>query len=63
MPTDKLIPVTSNRRAQRSLRLASGTALCMAASFGLDLPIPMVAPALSVFLFAMLNRPLPFKAG
>jgi Protein of unknown function (DUF2955) len=63
MSTDNVIAVTSNPRAQRSLRLASGTALCMTASFGLDLPIPMVAPALAVFLFAMLNRPLPFKAG
>lgn len=50
-------------RAQRSLRLASGTALCLAASFGLGLPIPMVAPVLSVFLLASVNQPMSPKAG
>jgi hypothetical protein len=50
-------------RAQRALRLATGTALCLAASFGLGLPIPFLAPVLAVLLLATLNRPLPFKAG
>ncbi|MGO4330559.1 DUF2955 domain-containing protein [Cupriavidus sp. 2TAF22] len=45
------------------LRLASGTALCLAISFGLDFSIPMVAPVLAVFLLATLDRPLPLKAG
>ncbi len=48
---------------QRPLRLASGTALCLAASFGLDLPIPVVAPVFAVFLLATLNQPLSLKAG
>jgi len=50
-------------RAQRALRLATGTALSLAASFGLALPIPFFAPVLAVLLLATLNRPLPFKAG
>jgi hypothetical protein len=50
-------------RAQRALRLATGTALSLAASFGLGLPIPFLAPVLAVLLLATLNRPLPFKAG
>lgn len=50
-------------RAQRALRLASGTALCLALSFGLDLPLPFVSPVLAVLLLATLNRPLPLKAA
>jgi hypothetical protein len=50
-------------RAQRALRLATGTALSLAASFGLGLPIPFFAPVLAVLLLATLVRPLPFKAG
>ncbi|MGH8433097.1 MAG: DUF2955 domain-containing protein [Pseudomonas sp.] len=48
---------------QRALRLASGTALCLAASFGLNLPIPFIAPLLGLFLLAALNHPLSLKAG
>ncbi|MFC4278858.1 DUF2955 domain-containing protein [Achromobacter aloeverae] len=48
---------------RRALRLAAGVALCMAASFGLALPIPFIAPALAVFLFTMMPRPLSFKAA
>jgi len=48
---------------QRALRLACGTALCLAISFALDLPIPIVAPVFAVFLLASLNRPLSLKAG
>ncbi|MCX2899218.1 DUF2955 domain-containing protein [Pseudomonas mandelii] len=53
----------STIRARRALRLATGTALCLAASFGLGLPIPFLAPVLAVLLLASLNRPLPFKAA
>ncbi|NUT77415.1 DUF2955 domain-containing protein [Pseudomonas sp. C1C7] len=49
-------------RVQRALRLATGTALCLAASFGLALPIPFLAPVLCVLLLASVNRPLPLKA-
>lgn len=67
MSTDSTAPLSAARsrspRAQRALRLASGTALCLAASFGLQLPIPMVAPVLAVFLLASLNRPMSLKAG
>jgi len=48
---------------QRALRLASGTALALATSFALDLPIPVVAPVFAVFLLATQNRPLSLKAG
>ncbi|MDB5993999.1 MAG: hypothetical protein JWP42_1135 [Pseudomonas sp.] len=57
------MPTERSPRAQRALRLATGTALCLAASFGLALPIPFLAPVLAVVLLASLNRPLPFKAG
>jgi len=50
-------------RVQRALRLATGTALCLAASFGLALPIPFIAPVLALLLLASVNRPLPLKAG
>ncbi|WP_129239964.1 DUF2955 domain-containing protein [Achromobacter veterisilvae] len=62
MPTDAM---ASHRdpRCQRALRLGVGTALCLAIGFGLDLPIPMVAPVLGVFLLASMNRPLPLKSG
>lgn len=56
------MPTASDPRGQRALRLAVGTALSLAISFGLDLPIPMVAPVLAVFLLASMNRPLPLKA-
>ena len=50
-------------RAQRALRLASGTALCLAASFALGLPLPFIAPLFALFLLAKLDRPLSLKAG
>lgn len=40
-----------------------GTALCLAASFGLDLPIAFISPVLAVLLLASLNRPLSLKAA
>jgi Protein of unknown function (DUF2955) len=49
--------------SQRPLRLASGTALCLAASFALELPIPVVAPVFAVFLLATLNQPLSLKTA
>ena len=57
MPTEQQI------RARRALRLATGTALCLAASFGLALPIPFIAPMLALTILAAMNRPLPFKAS
>ncbi|MCE6980996.1 DUF2955 domain-containing protein [Pseudomonas frederiksbergensis] len=56
-------PTQRTPRVQRALRLATGTALCLAISFGLALPIPFISPVLAVLLLATLNRPLPFKAG
>ena len=50
-------------RVQRALRLSFGTALCLAASFGLALPIPFLAPMLALMMLAAMNRPLPFKAS
>ncbi|KAB0489369.1 DUF2955 domain-containing protein [Pseudomonas vancouverensis] len=50
-------------RVQRALRLSFGTALCLAASFGLALPIPFLAPLLALMMLAAMNRPLPFKAS
>ena len=57
------MPTERTPRVQRALRLATGTALCLAVSFGLALPIPFLAPVLAVLLLATLNKPLPFKAG
>ncbi|QVW26134.1 DUF2955 domain-containing protein [Pseudomonas hormoni] len=57
------MPTKRTPRAQRALRLATGTALCLTASFGLGLPIPFIAPVLALLLLATVNRPLPFKAG
>ncbi len=45
------------------LRIATGTALCFAISFALDLPIPVIAPVFAVFLLATQNRPLSLWAG
>ncbi|HET6555273.1 MAG TPA: DUF2955 domain-containing protein [Dyella sp.] len=47
----------------RALRLATGTAACLAASFALDLSIPVMAPVFAVFLFASVNRPLSLRAS
>lgn len=57
------MPIKRMARDQRSLRLATGTALCLAASFGLALPIPFLAPVLALLFLATLNQPLPLKAG
>ncbi|TBN38960.1 DUF2955 domain-containing protein [Pseudomonas sp. BGI-2] len=57
------MPTKHTPREQRALRLATGTALCLAASFGLGLPIPFLAPVLCLILLASINRPLPFKAA
>ncbi|ANN76407.1 DUF2955 domain-containing protein [Bordetella flabilis] len=62
MSTDSGLGLEERRRGQRALRLGTGTALSMAVSFGLDLPVPMIAPVLAAFVLAMLNRPLSFKA-
>ncbi|WP_066742260.1 DUF2955 domain-containing protein [Cupriavidus sp. D384] len=49
--------------ARRALRLALGTAACLAVSFGMQWAVPVMAPVLAVFLFATMDRPLPFKAS
>ncbi|MGE8065286.1 DUF2955 domain-containing protein [Pseudomonas sp. NPDC089569] len=56
------MPTERSPRVQRALRLATGTALCLAASFGLALPVPFLAPVLCAMLLVTLNRPLSFKA-
>ncbi|SFB37813.1 DUF2955 domain-containing protein [Azotobacter beijerinckii] len=62
MPTET--PVRRlDPRPQRALRLAFGTAACLAASFGLALPIPFLPPVLTLFLLAMRNQPLSLRAG
>lgn len=48
---------------QRPLRFAVGTALCLTLSFGLALPLPMLAPVLGAMLLATVNRPLSLRAG
>ncbi|WP_044873699.1 DUF2955 domain-containing protein [Pseudomonas sp. LFM046] len=55
MPTDP--------RGRRALRLASGVALCLAASFGLALPIPFLSPIFALLLLVTKNSPLPLKAA
>ncbi|GJG94224.1 DUF2955 domain-containing protein [Cupriavidus pauculus] len=49
--------------ARRALRLALGTAGCLVISFGLQWPVPVMAPVLAVFLFATLDRPLPLRGA
>ena len=56
------MPTKRSPRVQSALRLASGTALCLAVSFGLGMPIPFLAPVLGALLLVSINRPLPFKA-
>ena len=55
--------VVADPRAQRALRLACGTGLSLAASFGLALPLPFIAPMLAVFVLAAMNQPLPLTAA
>lgn len=50
-------------RSRRALRLACGTGLSLAASFGLGLPLPFIAPMLAVFVLAAMNQPLPLKTA
>ncbi|CAB3890435.1 DUF2955 domain-containing protein [Achromobacter aegrifaciens] len=50
-------------RGRRALRVGAGAAFCTAISYGLDLPIAMVAPVLGVMLLASMNRPLSFRSG
>jgi len=40
-------------RRLHALRLAWGVALCLAGSFGLGLPVPILAPVFAVLLLAM----------
>lgn len=48
-------------RLQRALRLAWGTASCLAASFGLGLPVPILAPIFALLLLALRSQPLPLR--
>ena len=48
-------------RRQRALRLAWGTAICLTASFGLGLPVPILAPIFAVLLLAARTQPLPLR--
>ncbi|MHA3737076.1 DUF2955 domain-containing protein [Pseudomonas sp. Eth.TT006] len=57
MPTERSVP------AQRALRVAFGTALCTAASYGLGLPLSFLSPVLAVLLLASMPRPLPAKTA
>ncbi|WP_414156373.1 DUF2955 domain-containing protein [Pseudomonas sp. BNK-30] len=50
-------------RRLRALRLALGVALCLVASFGMGLPVPILAPVFAVLLLAMRSEPLPIKAA
>ncbi|QCI14666.1 DUF2955 domain-containing protein [Pseudomonas putida] len=50
-------------RRLRALRLAWGVALCLAASFGMGLPVPILAPVFATLLLAMRSAPLPLKAA
>jgi len=63
MPTEQRALAASDPRPQRALRMGAGTALSVAVSYGMALPIPMMAPVLAAFLLVMRNRPLSFKEG
>ncbi|MCY1396976.1 hypothetical protein D9M71_119640 [compost metagenome] len=56
------MPIDALRR-RRALRLACGTALCLAASFGLALPVPVLAPVFALPLLSARNQPLPVRAA
>ncbi|WP_207887290.1 DUF2955 domain-containing protein [Pseudomonas sp. 30_B] len=56
-------PFPMELRRRRALRLAWGVALCLAASYGIGLPIPFLAPVLAVLLLAMRAQALPLKAA
>jgi Protein of unknown function (DUF2955) len=49
-------------RPQRALRLATGVAAATAVSYGLALPVPFIAPVLTLFLLASRSQPLPLNA-
>lgn len=53
---------SADPRPRRALRLAFGSAACLAASYGLALPISFLPPLLTLFLLAARNQPLPLKA-
>ncbi|AZL74435.1 DUF2955 domain-containing protein [Pseudomonas oryziphila] len=53
------MPIELRRR--RALRLAWGAAMSLAASFGIGLPVPVLAPVLCVLLLAMRNTALPLR--
>lgn len=65
MSTDAALAMAAMRAmlARRALRLGLGTAACLAVSFGMQWPVPVMAPVLAVFLFASMDRPLAFRAG
>lgn len=65
MPTEHAAPTPPpiDPRPRRALRLATGVALCLAASFGLALPLPFLAPMLTLFVLAGRTTPLPLKAA
>ncbi|MCX2886957.1 MULTISPECIES: DUF2955 domain-containing protein [Pseudomonas] len=50
-------------RRQRALRLAWGVSLCLAVSFGIGLPVPILGPVFAVLLLAMRSQPLPLRAA
>ncbi|RCL23627.1 hypothetical protein C6A77_17930 [Pseudomonas sp. AFG_SD02_1510_Pfu_092] len=50
-------------RRLRALRLAWGVALCLAVSFAIGLPVPILAPVFAVLLLAMRSQPLPLRAA
>lgn len=62
MPTEAPA-VRVDPRPRRALRLAFGTAACLAASYGLALPIPFLPPLLTLILLVLRNQPLSLKAG
>jgi hypothetical protein len=45
------------------MRLALATALCVGVSYGAQLPIPMVAPVMAVYLCVSMDRALSLRAG
>jgi hypothetical protein len=63
MSIEKPVEPARQRLGYRAMRVAAGTALALAISFGLDFPIPVVAPVFTVFLLATQNRPLSLKTG
>jgi hypothetical protein len=57
-----MISQPTDPRPQRALRLATGVAVATGVAYGLEFPVPFIAPVLALFLLATRVQPLPLNA-